>query len=488
MALMDPRIFATLLFPPRKTQSNQNTSSYKAAMALVSAPDGVFVTDNSVIGHGRVEAELCTAMEHSGLDNPSQEARVMKSERKNSLARGPLKNQTSGGLPISLEPSDLPSKFMSRKVHNTLKAPYDFSPTTVTTSGQLPSASLSFDYVYGLRTDFHCGQAIYGTQLSNTRARLEGKSDPFVAVYCTAALGVVHRLDSNSQTYFNNHSDDISCIALSPDGLYAATGQIGKYPECYIWSINDPTSGPIQQIGSKKFFSRAVCAVCFSYDSEYLMAMSCDDRHSMGIFKISSGILVCETVAGNGVPPQIRTTSWCSAPQATAFISSSHSAGKNDLFVTAGERTLKFWSFKRPVRIGGSAEEPATILCKNAIMGKGKKSGSKFPVDHAPIYYCTAFIKQFSSEDNTNGLNKNQDLISGGSNGYVYMWRGQECANVLKVSSSPVKAIVVVGVYILVGCDHGVVNILQGNLVQVTSVTVSHSRFVLIFFNCHRLI
>lgn len=74
-------------------------------------------------------------------------------------------------------------------------------------------------------------------------------------------------------------------------------------------------------------------------------------------------------------------------------------------------------------------------------------------------------------------INQNDDLVSGGSNGYVYLWRGKECANVLKVSSSPIRAMQVVGVYLLIGCDGGVVKILQGNLLQVATITVSHSRY-----------
>lgn len=301
MSLMDPRTFAMLLFPPRKTRNaHKNSGTFKAAELLPSVPDGVFDLEDTVVGdpHGG-SSSLERAVGHMDLNETSGTTHPRPvGERKKSLARGPIRNQNESGLPMHLEPSDLPSKFQSRKVHNTLKAPFDFDPGTVTKSAQLPAASLSFDYVFGLRTDFHSGSAIYGSQLQGTRARLEGRNDPFVAVYATAALGVVHRLDSNTQSYFNAHSDDISCIALSPDGAYVATGQIGKYPECYIWSVQDPSSGPIARIGSEKFFSRAVCSVCFSYDSEYLMAMSCDDRHSMGIFKISSGVMVCETVAG----------------------------------------------------------------------------------------------------------------------------------------------------------------------------------------------
>lgn len=36
-------------------------------------------------------------------------------------------------------------------------------------------------------------------------------------------------------------------------------------------------------------------------------------------------------------------------------------------------------------------------------------------------------------------ISRNDDLVSGGSNGYVYLWRGKECALVLKLSSSPIR-------------------------------------------------
>lgn len=299
MALMDPMIFATLLFPPRKARSGvaPPSNSLRAAYAMTAVADGVFDLGDTVVGDVSASA-LVSAVDHMDLVRTAVQLKP-SGERKKSLARGPIRTHNEAGLPMTLEPVDLPSKFQSRKVHNTLKAPFDFEPTTVAHSDQPPCASLTLDYAFGLRTDFHSGQAIYGIQLRGTRARMEGGSDPYVAVYATAALGVVHRLDNNTQTYFNVHTDDISCLALSPDGNYAATGQIGKHPECYIWSVKDPTSGPITRIGSKKFFDRAVCTVCFSYDSEYLMAMSCDDHHAMGIFKISSGLMVAEAVAGN---------------------------------------------------------------------------------------------------------------------------------------------------------------------------------------------
>jgi hypothetical protein len=319
--LMVPKVFGALMFPP--------------SLDSAAPRDGVFddAPVDEVIRGGGQTATGMQAPSYSSSAAAAAAAADTSNSRRRSIARGPIVNQTPAGLPFQMETAELPSKFISRKVHNTLRAPYDFEAGVVASSGQAPIASLSREHVFGLRMDYHSGNPIYSVPLGGAGGTQSGSA---AVVYATAALGVVHRLESNSQSFFAAHSDDITCIAMSPDTTLMATGSLGKRPEVFIWSVREPAAGPVAKIGSDKYFCRAVCTVCFSFDSVYLLAMSCDDRHTTGIFKISSGALVCETTAGNGVPPQIRASCWASVPQATGFISSAHAAGKNDLFVTAG--------------------------------------------------------------------------------------------------------------------------------------------------------
>jgi WD40 repeat protein len=75
----------------------------------------------------------------------------------------------------------------------------------------------------------------------------------------------------------------------------------------------------IKRIGSG-YFSRGICAVCFSCDSLYVCAIGCDDHHSLGIWEISTGNLISESKASNGIPPQISSLAWSPEMPANAFV------------------------------------------------------------------------------------------------------------------------------------------------------------------------
>ena len=109
-------------------------------------------------------------------------------------------------------------------------------------------------------------------------------------VYSCAALGVVHDLKTNTQVFFDGHTDDISCIALCTPpyigGYLVATGQMGKAPVLLLWSFKATASGSIETSPSlatigKGFFQRMVVSAVFSFDGAYITAISGDDHHMM---------------------------------------------------------------------------------------------------------------------------------------------------------------------------------------------------------------
>jgi WD40 repeat protein len=161
--------------------------------------------------------------------------------------------------------------------------------------------------------------------------------DPVTVVYATAGLGVVHNLAENRQLYFDAHTDDITCITISADGQYAATGQMGKSPMVHIWPTDispSRSSQPLNTI-SNNFFARGVCALTFSYDNKYIVAIGCDDGHALGVFDTSTCAKVAETSCQHGIPPQIKWLEYCPGQQHTEYITREH-AGLCDLFATAG--------------------------------------------------------------------------------------------------------------------------------------------------------
>jgi microtubule-associated protein-like 6 len=48
-------------------------------------------------------------------------------------------------------------------------------------------------------------------------------------IYHVAALGIVLNTEQNQQKFYNSHTDDILCLALSPDMSLVATGQVSFY-------------------------------------------------------------------------------------------------------------------------------------------------------------------------------------------------------------------------------------------------------------------
>lgn len=101
-------------------------------------------------------------------------------------------------------------------------------------------------------------------------------------MYNAAALGIVLDLETNTQTFFNNHTDDIISLDLHPNGKYVATGEIGPKPFIFVWDaetmeIKNQWKGAIL---------KGVAALAFNPSGNKLVAAAIDDDHYIGVFDL----------------------------------------------------------------------------------------------------------------------------------------------------------------------------------------------------------
>ena len=102
----------------------------------------------------------------------------------------------------------------------------------------------------------------------------------------------------------------------------------------------------------------------FSFDSQYLVAVGCDDYHMVGVFNLLNGEKLCDAtgqkgtqyeyvqlsdsianVLNSGLPPLIKWIRYCPDPQSTVHISKEHTI-PCDLFASAGwsRKTIHYCS------------------------------------------------------------------------------------------------------------------------------------------------
>ena len=103
-------------------------------------------------------------------------------------------------------------------------------------------------------------------------------------------------------------------------------------------AVVDPLT-PLLILG-KGFFFRAVCAVAFSHDDQFVVAVGCDDYHMVAVFDLAKGgELICQATGQKGLPPLIKWLRYCPGVHCTDHISREHTV-PCDVFATAGTAPL----------------------------------------------------------------------------------------------------------------------------------------------------
>nr|XP_020446483.1 echinoderm microtubule-associated protein-like 1 isoform X4 [Monopterus albus] len=230
---------------------------------------------------------------------------------------------------------------------------------------ELPSNKLKLDWVYGYRGR-DCRSNLYLLPTGET-------------VYFIASVVVLFNVDEQLQRHYTGHTDDIKCLAVHPDKITIATGQVagtssdGKQlaPHIRVW---DSVSLNTLHVLGAGFFDRALVCLAFSKSNggNTLCAVDDSNDHVLSIWDWQREDRLAEVKCSNE----------------SVFAADFHPTDSN-IVVTCGKSHLYFWNLEKGV-----------LLKKQGLFEKQEKP--KFVL-------CVTFAE-------------NGDAITGDSSGNILVW------------------------------------------------------------------
>ncbi|BFZ12124.1 hypothetical protein BsWGS_15165 [Bradybaena similaris] len=262
-----------------------------------------------------------------------------------------------------------------------LSTPSDLTDYDISKPGEVPSEKLQLEWVYGYRGR-DCRSNLYFLPTGEV-------------IYFTAAVVVLHNVEEQTQRHYLGHTDDIKCIAIHPDQIKVATGQMagqdakeGKQttksaspgsmnddglPHVRVW---DSVSLNTLHVIGLGVFNRAVACLSFSKldGGQHLVAIDDANEHVISVWDL-----------GREKPHKITETKSSTDP----VLAVEYHPLDNSQIITCGKSQISFWTLE-----GGS------LARKNGIFDKYEK----------PKYVlCLAF-------------SDSGDTISGDSSGNIFVW------------------------------------------------------------------
>uniref|UniRef100_A0A6Q2WWN9 EMAP like 5 n=1 Tax=Esox lucius TaxID=8010 RepID=A0A6Q2WWN9_ESOLU len=219
-----------------------------------------------------------------------------------------------------------------------------------------PNCHLRLEWVYGYR-GHQCRNNLYYTAAKEI-------------VYFVAGVGVVYNTREHKQKFYLGHNDDIISLALHPERVLVATGQVGKEPYICVWD-----SYTVQTVSIlKDTHTHGIACLAFDLDGQCLVSVGLDSKNTICVWDWRRGKVLA---AAPGHTDRIFDISW-------------------DLYqpsklVSCGVKHIKFWS-----------------LCGNALTPKRGVFGKTGDLQTILCLACA----------------RDQVTYSGALNGDIYVWKG----------------------------------------------------------------
>ena len=245
---------------------------------------------------------------------------------------------------------------------------------------------LALNHVFGYRGyDARCN---IDFQLSATGPDIISR-----IIYHAAGVAIIQDMETKEQFFYDEHSDDILCLAQNKHPNYrsvVATGQLGG--SVHVWNIND-NEKTTETLSIISGLPGGVSAVSFSGSGKLVLAGSLDSEHTISVYRWQTGQKVASKCTG---PRQV--------------FQADFRPDSDSKFVTVGERALFFW------QIAGSV-----LLCKKAQPGCLKLN---------QVGTCLSLA--FGTDDMT---------FTGMATGAVIVWQGSNAQRIIeRAHNGPVFA------------------------------------------------
>ncbi|XP_076833615.1 echinoderm microtubule-associated protein-like 1 isoform X4 [Brachyhypopomus gauderio] len=274
---------------------------------------------------------------------------------------------------------------------------------------ELPPKKLKLDWVYGYRgRDCRCNLYLLPT----------GET-----VYFIASVVVLYNVDEQLQRHYTGHTDDIKCLAVHPDKITIATGQVagtssdGKQlaPHVRVW---DSVSLNTLHVLGRGFFDRALVCISFSKSNggSWLCAVDDSNDHVLSVWDWQREDRLAEVKCSNE----------------SVFAADFHPTDAN-VIVTCGKSHLYFWTLDKGSLVKKQGlfekqEKPKFVLCvtfsENGDAITGDSSGNILVWGKGSNRISLAIQAAHESSIFALCMLRNGTLVSGGKDRILTSWDG----------------------------------------------------------------
>jgi len=254
---------------------------------------------------------------------------------------------------------------------------------------------------------------VHGYRAQDARQNLFYTAGGSAVVYPASQVAVRLDITKWQQKFLHDHSDEVSCLAVSPDRKLVASANQGRRPTVIIW---DALTMTVLQV-LRGFHRRSIIKVAWSHDSRLVASVGADDDHTLAIHDWRDDVLLAKAKVSK-----------------RKVFDLTFGGPGGERIVTCGVKNLGFWQLHRGGRhlryekalISTKGKLQAFLCCgwldDTAVVGSGDGHLYVFsPVEGKPSRVLTVTRK--AHDDMVNALCVYpHGLVTGGKDGLVKLW------------------------------------------------------------------